>query len=60
VPAMGHQWPSAITAPRGRHSAKPDIFLEMIEAYYPTVPKIELNRRGPPRLGWDAWGNEVE
>ena len=60
APAMGHQWPSAVTAPRGRHSAKPEIFLEMIEAYYPTVPKIELNRRGRPRCGWDAWGNEVK
>jgi len=59
APAPGHQWPSAVTAPRGRHSAKPEIFLEMIEAYYPTLPKIELNRRGPARPGWDAWGNEV-
>jgi N6-adenosine-specific RNA methylase IME4 len=59
APAMGRQWPSAITVPRGRHSAKPEIFLEMIEAYYPTVPKIELNRRGSRRLGWDAWGNEA-
>jgi N6-adenosine-specific RNA methylase IME4 len=32
----------------------------MIEEYYPTLPKIELNRRGPPRPGWDAWGNEAE
>jgi hypothetical protein len=32
----------------------------MIEQYYPTVPKIELNRRGPPRPGWSAWGNEAE
>jgi N6-adenosine-specific RNA methylase IME4 len=59
-PADGTQFPSAIEAPAGRHSAKPEIFLEMIEAYFPTVPKIELNRRGAPRNGWDAWGNEVE
>jgi hypothetical protein len=32
----------------------------MIEEYFPTLPKIELNRRGPPRPGWHAWGNEVE
>jgi N6-adenosine-specific RNA methylase IME4 len=31
----------------------------MIEQLYPTVPKIELNRRGP-RPGWDAWGAEAE
>ena len=32
----------------------------MIEEYFPTIPKIELNRRGPPRPGWGAYGNEVE
>jgi len=42
------------------HSAKPEKFLEMIEEYFPSLPKIELFRRGPPRSGWDAWGNEVE
>jgi N6-adenosine-specific RNA methylase IME4 len=59
-PAPGTQWPSLIEAARGSHSAKPECFLEMIEQYYPTIPKIELNRRGPPRPGWDAWGNEVD
>lgn len=60
APAMGTQWPSVISAPRMAHSQKPDIFLEMIEKYYPNLPKIELNRRGPAREGWDAWGNEAE
>jgi N6-adenosine-specific RNA methylase IME4/ParB-like chromosome segregation protein Spo0J len=60
-PAPGEQWQSVIEAPRpGKHSAKPEIFLEMIEKYFPTLPKIELNRRGPVRPGWDAWGNEVD
>lgn len=59
-PAMGEQWDSAIPAPRGEHSAKPDLFAEMIEAYFPNLPKIELNRRGAPRPGWDAWGYEAE
>jgi N6-adenosine-specific RNA methylase IME4 len=58
-PAPGDQWPSVIEAPRGDHSAKPEVFLEMIESYFPNVPKIELNRRGPPRPGWDAWGFEA-
>jgi N6-adenosine-specific RNA methylase IME4 len=58
-PAPGTQWPSLIEAPRQAHSAKPECFLEMIEAYFPNVPKIELNRRGPARSGWDAWGNEA-
>jgi N6-adenosine-specific RNA methylase IME4 len=58
-PALGTQKLSVIDADRGEHSAKPDIFLEMIEGYFPSLPKIELNRRGPPRPGWSAWGNEV-
>jgi N6-adenosine-specific RNA methylase IME4 len=58
-PAPGTQWPSAIEAPVKKHSEKPQVFLEMIETYYPNLPKIELNRRGPARSGWDAWGNEA-
>jgi N6-adenosine-specific RNA methylase IME4 len=60
-PAPGEQFDSVIEAPRpGEHSAKPECFLEMIEKYFPTLPKIELNRRGPARPGWDAWGLEAE
>jgi N6-adenosine-specific RNA methylase IME4 len=59
APAMGTQWDSVIDAPLGGHSAKPEAFLELIEAYFPSLPKIELNRRGPTRPGWDAWGNEA-
>lgn len=59
APAMGDQWPSLIEAPVGAHSAKPEKFAELIEAYFPNLPKIELNRRGPPRPGWDAWGLEA-
>jgi ParB/RepB/Spo0J family partition protein len=59
-PAPGEQWDSLIMAPVTEHSAKPQVFLELVQAYFPTMPKIELNRRGPPQPGWDAWGNEVE
>jgi N6-adenosine-specific RNA methylase IME4 len=58
-PAEGDQWDSLIMAPRGEHSEKPECFLEMIAQYFPNLPKIELNRRGPPRPGWEAWGNEI-
>ena len=58
-PAQGEQREWLIFAPRGEHSAKPECFLEMIEQYFPTVPKIELNRRGPARPGWAAWGNQT-
>lgn len=59
-PAPGTQRESLIAAPRAAHSAKPECFLEMIEYYFPTLPKIELNRRGPARDGWSAWGNETQ
>ena len=59
APAPGTQWESMIEAPVGEHSAKPERFLEMIEAYFPSLPKIEFNCRGSPRSGWDAWGAET-
>jgi N6-adenosine-specific RNA methylase IME4 len=59
APAMGEQFASVMTIARKEHSAKPEQFLELIESYFPTLPKIELNRRGPPRPGWEAWGNEA-
>ena len=58
APAMGEQWESLIMAPVGEHSAKPDAFYELIEAYFPNLPKIELNARRA-RPGWDAWGLEA-
>jgi N6-adenosine-specific RNA methylase IME4 len=62
-PAQGEQWSSVsivIEAPTGRHSEKPSFAHEFFEAFYPTVPKIELYRRGPARPGWSAWGAEAE
>lgn len=58
APAQGDQWASVIEAPRGRHSEKPNAFHEMIEAYYPNIPKVELNAR-EEREGWDVWGFEA-
>ncbi|MBU2533308.1 MAG: hypothetical protein KKB37_11245 [Alphaproteobacteria bacterium] len=60
APAMGTQPNSVQQSLRGEHSAKPEDVLELIEHWYPTVPKLELHRRGKPRPGWWAWGNEVE
>lgn len=59
APAMGTQFPSLITAPVGEHSQKPDRFYELIETYFPYLPKIELNARRA-REGWDRWGFEAE
>jgi N6-adenosine-specific RNA methylase IME4 len=60
APAPGTQYASAQQVKISKHSAKPEWFLELIEDYFPTLPKIELNRRGPPRVGWSSWGNEAE
>jgi N6-adenosine-specific RNA methylase IME4 len=59
APSPGTQWPSVIEAPITKHSEKPERFAELVESYFPVLPKIELNRRGAPRDGWDAWGNET-
>lgn len=58
APAMGEQFPSVIEAPVGAHSAKPEKFYEVIEAYFPTLPRIELNAR-VARPGWVRWGYEA-
>ena len=60
APAPGTQWSSVIEAPVRAHSEKPERFFEMIEAYFPNLPKIELYRRGVAREGWDAWGLEAQ
>jgi N6-adenosine-specific RNA methylase IME4 len=60
APAMGDQEHSVIACQKGEHSAKPEIFLRLIELYFPTLRKIELNRRGSARLGWAAWGLEAQ
>lgn len=54
IAQVDRQW---WTWPRGRHSAKPEEFLAMVESF--PGPRLELfaRRRRP---GWDAWGNEVE
>ena len=51
---------SLIAAPWARHSTKPEVFSEIIERQFPSVPKIELNRRGAARPGWSAWGDEAQ
>ncbi len=55
APAMGTQYSSVGNDAVCSHSVKPDWQYELIEAYFPTLPKIELNARRS-RPGWDAWG----
>jgi N6-adenosine-specific RNA methylase IME4 len=60
APTPEMQFDSLIEEKTTRHSAKPEAFHELIETYFPTLPKIELNRRGPSRNHWDSWGLEAE
>jgi N6-adenosine-specific RNA methylase IME4 len=53
------QFSSIVTAAKGKHSEKPEIFYELIEQVKPNFKRIELFARAP-REGWDSWGNQVE
>jgi N6-adenosine-specific RNA methylase IME4 len=55
APAMGNQWESLLAGDVREHSVKPDWQYALIEAYFPNLPKIELNARHS-RPGWDRWG----
>lgn len=57
-PADGTQWVSAIEAPRGEHSEKPDFQYEFFETFFAPWQKIELNARRR-RKGWTPWGLEA-
>lgn len=63
APLPGTQPASVLDAPRGEPSHKPDLFLDLIDRLWPSLPKIELfGRQGLPgrtrRAGWDVWGNQ--
>jgi N6-adenosine-specific RNA methylase IME4 len=55
APAPGTQLPSIIRERRRAHSEKPEKFYQMVETYFPNLPKIELNARRK-REGWTTRG----
>ncbi|HSR77784.1 MAG TPA: MT-A70 family methyltransferase [Xanthobacteraceae bacterium] len=57
-PAQQDRVSSVVYGERVEHSAKPVEFYELIERFYPDLPKLELFARAP-RLGWAAYGNEL-
>lgn len=59
TPAPSDRPSSVFSFPRGSHSAKPHEVYEIIEAMYPTLPKLEMFCR-TPRAGWGVWGNQSE
>ena len=58
APAPGTQFNSCISASLGEHSAKPDVFTQMIETLFPSADRLEMFARNT-RSGWDTWGNEA-
>jgi N6-adenosine-specific RNA methylase IME4 len=60
APAPGSQPESAMTYPVGRHSAKPPEFRQLIDGFYPNVPKLEMFARGKASEHWDVMGDEAE
>lgn len=58
VPDPQNRPDSVIEAPRGVHSAKPDVVYELIERMYPGYRYCELFARAT-RDGWTSWGNQA-
>ena len=50
--------PSIVHCAKDHHSSKPKMFREIIDALYPTGPRIELFAREKVK-GWECWGNEA-
>jgi N6-adenosine-specific RNA methylase IME4 len=59
VKMIGERFPtSVIAAPKQtRHSAKPELFMDLIERACPG-PRLEMFSRRA-RFGWDTWGDEA-
>jgi N6-adenosine-specific RNA methylase IME4 len=58
APAPVKRWDTTwFQWPRGKHSAKPEAFLDLVEQTSPG-PYLEMFARRQ-RLGWDTWGNEA-
>ena len=47
-----------ISAPRGKHSEKPEEVRKRIERMFPEHDRIELFARAKHRF-WKTWGNEI-
>lgn len=60
APLEGTQFESVVVIKATEHSRKPEKFREIIDTYFPDLPKIELNFRGTKApKGWDVWGDEA-
>ena len=58
-PKAGEQPSSVYRERRGKHSAKPVYYRDLLDKMYPELEKVELFARNvAPRAGWTFWGNE--
>lgn len=57
VPEPEDRLPSVVFAPRGKHSAKPEVFYDRIERVSPG-PRAEIFARSR-RDGWDSFGDQL-
>lgn len=58
APAPANRPSSVFTERRSKHSKKPAIARQYIEAMYPNLPKIELFARHTTE-NWNVWGNQA-
>jgi N6-adenosine-specific RNA methylase IME4 len=58
TPRPSNRPSSIISAPRTKHSEKPELVYGLIEKMYPSFKKIELFAR-KARPGWKVWGAEA-
>lgn len=56
LPTLRNNCPTAFTANRTNHSAKPESFYDLVETSSPG-PWLEMFARRR-RFGWDTWGDE--
>lgn len=50
---------SVVSAAKGKHSAKPVVFYDIIEGMYPSGRYVELFARGRHSKSWQVWGDEA-
>jgi N6-adenosine-specific RNA methylase IME4 len=58
TPDIKKLYDSVVSVERGEHSAKPQIFREMIDMIYPNGKRIEIFARMKIE-GWDNYGNQI-
>lgn len=60
APEPGLQPSSVLRERRGKHSAKPTYYRDLLDRWFPELEKLEMFARSmKPRDNWTFWGNEA-